>query len=336
MINRKRGEKACKQQSTIRKQWVDDNRAIAEALETLSWKQVYTLEGATPYQMQTVAKLKLRRLRLWTGPENRFMCSNAECRTEAFQGRGHMVCTCPEAQKLWKQQVIYGADSIEPDVETWDHLYNTAAKLWALSCAVTLTVIWRLNVDRVHGNGSKQLIFGWRSQVRDAISRYMSNLYPLTATTKYLIAITAALLNRTFDEQISPMDTDSSYTNIYNFTRIGFFDGGSRGNPGPGGSGSVGIKRNEMHRTCSPLWAAATALGNPRTTNNVAEFVGLHMLLTEAKAKGSKDVHVVGDSAMMIGLMTRRKEPKAKKLKHWYRLTQRLADQYDVHSWTHQ
>ncbi|GMF31956.1 unnamed protein product [Phytophthora lilii] len=33
--------------------------------------------------------------------------------------------------------------------------------------------------------------------------------------------------------------------------------------------------------------------------------------------------------------MTRRKEPKAKKLKHWYRLTQRLADQCDVRSWTH-
>ncbi|GMF22987.1 unnamed protein product [Phytophthora lilii] len=225
------------------------------ALETLSWKQVYTMEGATPYQTQTIAKLKLRRLRLWTGPENRFMCSNAGCRTEACQGRGHMVWTCPEAQKLWKQQVIlwdglhrtgttegkeesvidgwmkfiFGFKLItipqwlsewgaQQDVETWDHLFNTAAELWALSCAVTLTVIWRLNVDRVHNNGSKQSIFDWRSQVRDAISRYMSNLYPLMATTKYPIGITAALLNRTFDEQISPMDTDSSDTDIYNFT----------------------------------------------------------------------------------------------------------------------
>jgi len=56
--------------------------------------------------------------------------------------------------------------------------------------------------------------------------------------------------------------------------RIGFFDGGSRGNPGPGGSGSVIIQKEAVSGGLAVAWAAATALSCPTMTNNVAEFVG--------------------------------------------------------------
>ncbi|GMF13251.1 unnamed protein product [Phytophthora lilii] len=117
--------------------------------------------------------------------------------------------------------------------------------------------------------------------------------------------------------------------------RVGFFDGGSRGNPGPGGSGSVVV---EMIGTAQPpevVWAAATALESRSTTNNVAEFVGLHRLLKRAAAMHWKNLHVVGDSQMIVGLMRRRKAPKSNKMRFWYEKVRRLADQCQVTSWTH-
>ncbi|KAG6950744.1 hypothetical protein JG687_00014067 [Phytophthora cactorum] len=60
--------------------------------------------------------------------------------------------------------------------------------------------------------------------------------------------------------------------------RLAFFDGDSRGNPRPSGSAIYQIDEGSGIGTLR--WIAATALGSPRTTSNVAEFVGLHRLLT--------------------------------------------------------
>ncbi|KAI9981509.1 hypothetical protein PInf_009262 [Phytophthora infestans] len=46
-------------------------------------------------------------------------------------------------------------------------------------------------------------------------------------------------------------------------------------------------------------------------------------------------MQVVGDSAMILGLMRRRKAPKARKLQHWFRLARKLADQGQVQVWQH-
>ncbi|OWZ21230.1 reverse transcriptase [Phytophthora megakarya] len=110
-------------------------------------------------------------------------------------------------------------------------------------------------------------------------------------------------------------------------TRVLIFDGGSRGNSRPGGSGSVVVEVLDVHERVRPVWAAATSLANKGTTNNVAEFVGL----LEQKWKR---MHVVGDSAMVLSMIQRRKQPKVKRLLHWYRLTRRLADLCEVQSWT--
>jgi ribonuclease HI len=117
--------------------------------------------------------------------------------------------------------------------------------------------------------------------------------------------------------------------------RVGFFDGGSRGNPGAGGSGSVFVEKAQDSGTETIVWVAATALSSSTMTNNVAEFVGLHRLLAHAAAKGWTRIHVVGDSAMILRLLATRTPPKAKKIKHWYAMTSRLADVCQVVSWNH-
>ncbi|OWZ11878.1 reverse transcriptase [Phytophthora megakarya] len=118
-------------------------------------------------------------------------------------------------------------------------------------------------------------------------------------------------------------------------TRVGFFDGGSRGNPGPGGSGSIVVEVGDGVHSLKMLWAAATALGRKTTTNNIAEFVGLHRLLTKAVEQNWTGIHVVGDSALILRMMETRKPPRARKLQHWYRVARRLADLCAVQSWRH-
>ncbi|POM75054.1 LOW QUALITY PROTEIN: Reverse transcriptase [Phytophthora palmivora] len=86
--------------------------------------------------------------------------------------------------------------------------------------------------------------------------------------------------------------------------RIGFFDGGSRGNPGRAGSGSVIVEVDQNTGEVSILWAAATALGSRRVSNNVAEFTGLQRLLAHAQSQGWR-IHVVGDSALILRMMNR-------------------------------
>ncbi|KAF1794824.1 hypothetical protein GQ600_23485 [Phytophthora cactorum] len=50
------------------------------------------------------------------------------------------------------------------------------------------------------------------------------------------------------------------------------------------------------------VWAAATALGGRQTTRTIAEFVGLHRLLSMMVEKGWTKVHIVGGSEMILNL----------------------------------
>lgn len=55
------------------------------------------------------------------------------------------------------------------------------------------------------------------------------------------------------------------------------------------------------------VWAAATSLNSRNMTNNVAEFVGLQRLLAEAAARKWRGIQVIGDSAMILGLVEEEK-----------------------------
>ena len=89
-------------------------------------------------------------------------------------------------------------------------------------------------------------------------------------------------------------------------------DGGSRGNPGPGGSGSVLIDAE----TGEVLEVISRALGN--CTNNVAEYTGLVLGLEAALARDpNASVDVRMDSKLVVEQMTGRwkiKHPDMKRL----------------------
>jgi ribonuclease HI len=89
----------------------------------------------------------------------------------------------------------------------------------------------------------------------------------------------------------------------------GYFDGASRGNPGPAGAGawiSDGKPEGE-----APIWENSDALGEK--TNNEAEYIALINLLSEFRKRDIKNAIVRGDSKLVIEQMSGRwkvKEPR--------------------------
>jgi ribonuclease HI len=74
-----------------------------------------------------------------------------------------------------------------------------------------------------------------------------------------------------------------------------YFDGCSKGNPGPAGSGAL-IKSDII------LWSDCEYIGT--TTNNVAEYKGLILGLKQLKVLNINKVIVKGDSMLVINHMT--------------------------------
>lgn len=357
--------------SKIRNQWRKEHTGIAAALECLEWKTVHGLQGVSAYQSQNLVKLKAHRLRLWAGAELGFRCAAPGCRQSKTKGVIHLVWHCPDAAKYWECLLAgWGYNSsrqagrnsnnndgeivnsifqlrmkclptwlvqwgAKTQIEPWDVIGEVANAMWAIGCAVIVTGIWRWNVDRVHQEeGPRRTLSDAVSSVKRAVleayRRYRLSFFPLTPVTKPKIEVADFILQRWSGDMIRERHGVGDA-----IERVGFFDGGSRGNPGPGGSGSVIVALEPMTRAARPLWAAATALGRPTTTNNIAEFIGLQRLLGVAVEKKWTRIHIVGDSQMILKLMQERREPKAKKLKYWYREARRLADVCEVASWTH-
>jgi len=114
-----------------------------------------------------------------------------------------------------------------------------------------------------------------------------------------------------------------------------FFDGGSRGNPGPGGSGAVVVRLPKDGGLYHLVWAGSMSYAAKSTTNNVAEYMGLLVGLTACHRHGFSPVNVVGDSAMIIRQQYTRQPPKAKHLTPLYWRCRRKLTGLQVLSWQH-
>lgn len=106
-------------------------------------------------------------------------------------------------------------------------------------------------------------------------------------------------------------------------------DGGSRGNPGPAGFGSVVFTADRS----TVLAEAKQALG--RATNNVAEYRGLIAGLEEAANVGATEVAVSMDSKLVIEQMAGRWRVKHPDLVPLHERARSLAQRFDrvVYSW---
>jgi hypothetical protein len=69
LINKQRDVDSAIAVGKLNEEMAIDNARVAAALQRLSWKQVYRMEGVSAYQTQNIYKLKMNRLRLWAGQE---------------------------------------------------------------------------------------------------------------------------------------------------------------------------------------------------------------------------------------------------------------------------
>ena len=105
-------------------------------------------------------------------------------------------------------------------------------------------------------------------------------------------------------------------------------DGGSRGNPGPAGYGSVVWSAD--HETV--LAESKQAIG--RATNNVAEYRGLIAGLEEAAKLGASEVEVSMDSKLVVEQMSGRWQVKHPDLVALHQQAMALATRFDHISYT--
>ncbi|KAF1323740.1 reverse transcriptase, partial [Globisporangium splendens] len=142
-----------------------------------------------------------------------------------------------------------------------------------------------------------------------------------------LKAYVDCFLSQTDAIPLTPSDTRGVY--------LLFFDGGSRGNPGPGGTGSIIVRVHKDSHTASLIWAASMAYSRKDTTNNFAEYWGLIHGLREAQRSHFEPLYVIGDSALIISQQRMHRSPRQHRLARLYQTSRRLADCIDIRGWYH-
>lgn len=114
-----------------------------------------------------------------------------------------------------------------------------------------------------------------------------------------------------------------------------FFDGGSRGNPGPGGAGAVIVSTDVAGTTARVVWSASMSYKNKTTTNNQAEYRGVVAGLAAAETHAWSPIEVVGDSMLILRQLANYRSPRNARLFPLYAAARRSADRLGVTKWLH-
>jgi len=101
-----------------------------------------------------------------------------------------------------------------------------------------------------------------------------------------------------------------------------FFDGCSKGNPGPAGAGAV------LYQGNTEIWAKSIFVGN-NSTNNVAEYTGLIIGLHQAVNKNIKELVVKGDSMLVIKQMKGEYKVSSKDMQRLYENAKSFEKSFD-------
>ena len=106
-----------------------------------------------------------------------------------------------------------------------------------------------------------------------------------------------------------------------------YFDGCSKGNPGPAGAGAV------LYNDGIEIWANSSYVG--KNTNNFAEYSGLILGLTEAVNQNIKNLIVYGDSLLVIQQMNGVYKVKSPNLIPLFNDAKELAKYFDTIIYQH-
>jgi ribonuclease HI len=110
-------------------------------------------------------------------------------------------------------------------------------------------------------------------------------------------------------------------TNTKMDSYILYFDGCSKGNPGPSGAGAVLYKNDVI------IWKGCQFVGMEQT-NNQAEYYGLILGLTKAKQLGITNITILGDSQLVIKQMKKEYDVKSQSILPLYQKAADLASHF--------
>ena len=113
------------------------------------------------------------------------------------------------------------------------------------------------------------------------------------------------------------------------------FDGGSRGNPGLGGAGSVLYVKSPDGSTAKELWSKSSFLGSSGVTSNVAEYCGLIEGLKQAVQMSAQSLEVQGDSELVINQLRGVYKVRHKTLQSLHLTAKSLLDQIPAVALSH-
>lgn len=116
--------------------------------------------------------------------------------------------------------------------------------------------------------------------------------------------------------------------NTVSFDYLLQFDGGSRGNPGCSGSGSV------IYYKGNEIWNRSVYLGDNHT-NNYAEYYGLIYGLIGAKELEIKNLRVQGDSKVIINQLLGRFNVRSPTLKPLYQNAKEQMEYFENMNFEH-
>jgi ribonuclease HI len=343
---------------------------IWNGMQLVAWNDIHKVPRITVYASQTLLRLKANKLSLWNHANADLSCPHSDCHRLGQTSVQHLFWECPNAKRIWKyffglwEKVgitpgqdpvlwIFSLDLPDTPRRAWDairtqlesdhttneklqdHLYTVAQMLWRYMTASLIHAIWCARLRSMESEPPTE-----NAQMAIVITRLeagMCNLSRLAfsqaedaesrAAATVLKGYVNCLLDQTSVIPLIPNSTRGVY--------LLFFDGGSRGNPGPGGSGSVIVRVQMDSHTASIVWVASMAYSRQDTTNNIAEYWGLIHGLREAQRSKLEPLHVVGDSALILSQQRLHRPPRQQRLAQLYRTSRRLADCIDIRGWYH-
>ncbi|KAF1327318.1 reverse transcriptase, partial [Globisporangium splendens] len=296
--------------------------------------------------------------------------SNPECSQVVQSSVQHLFWECPKAKLVWNYFYalwakigitpghdpaiwIFSLDLQDTPRHAWttikrhiighkfsnehlqDHLYPVAHMLWRYMSASLIHAIWcahlrRMDSDPIESTSEMAIMMtrleaGMRNLTRLAGAQAGDSDGHTVATV--LKAYVDCFLSQIDAIPLTPSDTRGVY--------LLFFDGGSRGNPGPGGTGSIIVRVHKDSHTASLIWVASLAYSRKDMTNNFAEYWGLIHGLREAQRSHFEPLYVIGDSALIISQQRMHRSPRQHRLARLYQTSRRLADCIDIRGLYH-
>ena len=208
----------------------------------------------------------------------------------------------------WK----FGAEK-EESISTKEKL-QIQKRIYQLFKKTLLWCLWKNRCMQVHEQEGITTLESLKIYIKNQILHQIfkfSLIHPSIRSKKYIEKVKISILAGNFIKSEFNMVKIDMGTNTQT---IMLFDGGSRENPGPGGSGSVIITGRFINNQLILMdLQMISAFINNNTTNNIAEYTGFYLCLVVNKGKNKK-VKVIGDSQLVLNQLTLLKISKNNKL----------------------